>query len=251
MSEDLHKRLIAAGLGQAQAVVYVALSALGDAGAADIARQARLPRATTYGALEALAQAGLVSVTYSGRRKRFIAAPPQALLELPKRQETLLRSLIPELLGMRKQSQLRPQVAVHDGIAGIIRVNEALLQARGSYRYIGSAQEMVEAMGKTYLEDYVRRRIERRIQVQAIRVRGHESDLACLGDGKRWLREVRWLERPVDTGVGTIYLWDGRIGMVSTAEEPFAMIIESRELSAVMDCMFTGLWNLAQPAARR
>lgn len=249
MDHDLARRLAQAGLGRAQANAYVALVALGDAGAAEVARQARIPRTSAYAALAALAAAGLATPTVRGRRKRFIAAQPQTLLDLPRRQEALLRTLVGDLAGLARRRPVRPRIAIHEGREGIVHVNEQLLTVRSRrYRYIGSAQEMVDAMGADYLQDYVRRRVARGIHVQTIRVRGHESGLPCLGDGARWLREVRYLERPVARDLASVYLWDDRVSVISTIQEGYGIIIDSREFAAMLELVWETLWTTAVPA---
>lgn len=249
MDADLPRRLARAGLGRAQADAYVALLALGGAGAAEVARQARMPRTSAYGALAALAAAGLATVTCRGKRRSFLPARPQALLELPRRQETELRALVGELAGLAPRSRGKPRISLHEGHQGIIHVNELLLAAKGrAYRYIGSAREMGEAMGEDYLRDYVRRRVARGVRVRAIRVRGNEVPLPCLGDGERWLREVRHLRRGVASDLVSLYLWDDKVGIISTLQEGYGLVIESRELYALADLIWQVLWEVAEPA---
>lgn len=249
MDSTLSRQLVQAGLGRTQADAYLALTALGDAGAAEVARQAGMPRTSAYAALAALASAGLVTTTMRGRRKRFVAAPPKALLELPRRQESLLRSLLGDIGGLARRNQTRPRIAVHEGKAGIIHVNELLLSARSrSYCYVGSSREMVDAMGEEYLRDYVRRRVARGIRVRAVRVRGSEAKLDCLGSGARWLREVRYLDRPVDRDLVSLYVWDDRVSITSTIQEGFGIVIDSAECAAMVRLMWETLWEVARPA---
>jgi len=246
---DLARRLAGSGLGEAQAAALVALLALGSASPAEVARQARMPRSSTYGALAALARQGLATASLRGRRRRYLPAEPQSLLELPRRQEVLLRELIPDLAAIAVRSGHRPRLALHEGREGIIRVNEELLRTRSrQYRYIAGGADIAEALGETYLRDYVRRRVARGIRSRSIRVRSREVAVPCLGHGARWLREVRYLERPVSGAMVQLYVWDHRVAVISTMDEGWGLIIDSRELSALVDLVWGVLWEVATPA---
>lgn len=246
---DLAKRLARSGLGEAQAGALVALLALGSASPAEVARQARMPRTSAYGALAALARQGLATASFRGRRRRYVPAQPQTLLELPKRQEAELRELIPDLAAIAVRGGSRPRIAVHEGREGIIQVNEDLLRTRSrEYRYLAGGSDIVEALGETYLRDYVRRRVARGIRVRAIRVRGREVALPCLGHGTRWLREVRYLDRPVAGDLVQLYVWERRVGVISTLNEGWGMTIDSAELAALVDLVWGVLWEVATPA---
>ncbi|MEK7413465.1 MAG: helix-turn-helix domain-containing protein [Planctomycetota bacterium] len=244
---DLAKRLAQSGLGDVQAGAFVALLQLGSGSPAEVARQARIPRTSAYAALAALSRQGLVTASFRGRRRRYAAAQPQALLELPRRHEAQLRDLMPDLLAVAVGQGSRPRIAIHEGREGIFRVNEELLLARSRhYRYFGGGADIVEALGETYLRDYVRRRVARGVRVSAIRVRSREVALPCLGAGSRWLREVRYVNRSVVGDLAQLYVWDNRVAVISTMHEGWGMIIDSAELAALVGLVWGVLWDVAE-----
>lgn len=249
MDDDLVRRLVLTGVDRTRASALVALMSLGSAGPAEVARAAQIPRSTAYGVLDALVRDGLATATRSGRCRRFSANGPQALLELPRRQEQRLRELMPDLLQLAAATVDRPRISIHEGAEGIRRVNEELLTTReGEYRYIAGATDIVASLGEAYLRDWVRRRVALKIRCRSIRVRSRELDLPVLGHGTRWLREVRYIDRLPTGGLAQIYVFDRRVGVISTRAEGWGMLIDSPETAAVFDLMWRTLWERATPA---
>ena len=142
----------------------------------------------------------------------------------------------------------RPRIAIYEGVAGIIHVNEDLLTVKsGEYHMVGSAQEMLDVLGEAYLKDYVQRRVAKGITSWAIRVRGREVALPFMGDGERWRRKLRYLRQSVVGDLVSIYLYDQKVAVVSGMGEGFAMIIESSELSTMLGLLWRVVWDAAEP----
>jgi hypothetical protein len=245
---DAEAGLADLGMGVSAVRVYLALLRSGPCAASVAARQARIRRPTVYGALGELAERGLVVKTMRGSRALYAAETPRRLLEWPRRQEAAVRALLPELLALAGSAPARPRIAIYEGVAGIIQVNEDLLTVKsGEYRYIGSTQEMFDVLGEAYLKDYVRRRVALGIRSWAIRVRGREVGQPWMGDGERWLRKVRYLHQNVAGDLVSIYLYDQKVAVVSGMSEGFAMIIDSGELSTMLGMLWKVVWAVAEP----
>lgn len=73
-------RLVALGLDEAEAAVYVHLSMLGSSKASDIASALKLPRTDAYRSLQSLSERGFAVASLS-RPIRFTAAAPERLFE--------------------------------------------------------------------------------------------------------------------------------------------------------------------------
>lgn len=245
---DANAGLVDLGLGVTAARVYLALLRTGPVAASVVAKQARVRRPTVYGALSELAGRGLVAKTMRGARAVYSAETPRRLLDWPRRQEATARALLPELLALAGSAPNRPRIAIYEGVAGIIHVNEDLLTVKsGEYHMVGSAQEMLDVLGEAYLKDYVQRRVAKGITSWAIRVRGREVALPFMGDGERWRRKLRYLRQSVVGDLVSIYLYDQKVAVVSGMGEGFAMIIESSELSTMLGLLWRVVWDVAEP----
>jgi HTH-type transcriptional regulator, sugar sensing transcriptional regulator len=245
---ELVQRLTSVGLSAKEAAVYVALTQTGTATVAEIARKAGIKRPTAYGVLEDLVTKGLAIAGAPGQRRSYSIESPRQLLDLPRKQEAALKDLMPELLALADATPSKPRIRFYEGYDGVRRVSEDLLTTRdGEYRYFGAAQDFMKAFGERYLKDYVRRRVALGIHSYAIRVRSREVPQPFLGDSERYLRTVRLLDEPVIGDVVTLYIYDQRVGVVSTLREGYGLVIESRELVAMLTMMWRALWAVAKP----
>jgi predicted DNA-binding transcriptional regulator len=78
--QDVIDRLVALGLDDTDASVYVHLSMLGASKASDIASALKLPRTEAYRSLQTLSERGFATASLS-RPIRFTASPPEKLFE--------------------------------------------------------------------------------------------------------------------------------------------------------------------------
>lgn len=71
-----------AGLSDKEIAVYVTALTLGPSTVQVIARRAQVARGTTYVTIEKLLEQGLMTQYVEGKRKFFVAEPPQQILRL-------------------------------------------------------------------------------------------------------------------------------------------------------------------------
>ncbi len=219
------------GFSEKKAVLYTTLLARGRGSAAQLAAAAKLKRTTAYDILEELANENLVSVTFDGNKRVFVAEPPENLHQLIDRQARAVDQLMPGLKDLFYRSNSRPRIRYFEGSEGIRYVHEELLKVvQKEYFYFGSISGFVDALGRDYLESFVRRRVRRRIWSNAIRIRSQEIDSPYMMPGDENYRRVRYLSRSVADYVANLTLYDGKIAICSTSHENYAMIIESAEM---------------------
>lgn len=239
--------LMRIGFGAKQSALYLVLLEQGKGTAAELARSAGIKRTTAYDLLGELEEQKLVAVTFSGRRRIFAAEPPENLQRLIDRQKSVLDQLLPSLNDMFYRHGERPRVRYYEGVEGIRYVHEELLKVKaGEYFYFGSMQGFRNALGEDYLVDFIRRRIRRKIWSNALRIRAREIDdpLAAAGDNN--YRRVRYLTRPLVGEVANLTLYDNKIAVCSSAGENYGMIIESREMHAILKLIWDCLWASAE-----
>jgi hypothetical protein len=232
------------GFSENRRAVYLALLDMGETGAAAVAKRAALKRTTVYELLEGLVSDGLAHEGRHGSRRTFIAEDPQALHGLVRRQEKALGRLLPLLLSRGAGAATKPRLRYYAGIDGVRRVNEMLLEnGVREYRYFGSVREMVELLGESWLRQFVRRRVALGIRSRAIRVRSREvAGLPWMREGGRYLREVRYLPRPVTGELASLYLLPDRILVSAGRKECYGMVVESRELAGILGLLWESIW---------
>lgn len=235
------------GLNGRQAKVYLALLQLGSGTAIDIAKSTRLKHPTVYDVLDVLKARSLVSETYAGGRKLFSAESPDRLRIAEEERRHTLEGLLPDLQALYRGGEKRPRVRVYIGPEGMVAVDEELLSSQTKeYFYFGGVREMVQNSSKEHLSDYYQKRISRGIWSNAIRIRGKEEEmLDYMQSGERHLRRIRYLPKPILENAAGVYLYDGRVAVISALKENYAMIIESGELFLLLKTIWDCMWEIA------
>ncbi len=95
--KELVAQLIAIGLSDHEAIVYIAGLKCGPSLLAALARGAEIARSTTYEVVETLAKRGLFSLSTNQKRTVYTATAPTQLLKEVLEREYRIRAIIPEL----------------------------------------------------------------------------------------------------------------------------------------------------------
>lgn len=243
IEEDLRQL----GFSEKKAAVYLALLGLGRGTAAELATAARVKRTTVYDLLEELRAEQLVSVTFVGNKRYFAVETPENLRLLAEDRLRTVDRLLPGLKELFNRNSRLTRVRYFEGVEGLRYVHEELLRVKsGEYFYFGSISGFVDALGRDYLDNFVRRRITRGIWSNAIRIRSQEVDSPELMPGDENLRRVRYLSRSLPDHVANLTLYDGKIAICSTSEENYAMIVESREMFTILKLIWDCMWEAAE-----
>ena len=91
------------GLTKFQARLYVAGLSLGPTLMAILAREANVRRTTSHYLMDELQRRKFFSTRKIGRRKYYIAATPEQLIEMTKNREQLVRSVYNPLKSFQKE----------------------------------------------------------------------------------------------------------------------------------------------------
>jgi len=106
------------GLPKNEATIYLELLKQGELSANHLAKKIGMDRTLTYTVLNNLIEKGLVSYTKKQNKKFFMAENPKHLLNPIKKQETLIKNLIPELSKIKKQKDSGYEINVYEGKDG-------------------------------------------------------------------------------------------------------------------------------------
>lgn len=237
------------GLNGRQAKVYLALLQMGSAGAIEIAKFTRFKHPTVYDVLDALKEKRLITESLVGGRKLFSAEDPARLKLIENERQRTLDALFPDLQALYQNGTSRPRVRVYTGNEGLKIVDNELLEVKSKeYFYFGGVREMLQNSSEEHLTGYYRKRLERGIWSNAIRIRGPEPELEYMQSGERHLRRVRYLPRPIFDNVAGLYIYDHNVAVISALKESYAMIIESRELSVLLKNIWQCIWEISESA---
>lgn len=244
---DMIEELKKFGLSEKEARVYLASVELGDTTASAISIKSNLPRTLVYDILERLIELGLISYAIKANKKHFTAANPQELVRILKDKERVISNIMPSLMEMSKaHGSQRPQVEVYEGKEGMKTVMDDILRS-GAKEFLGygssrSSYEIIPA----FMEEWHKRRIKQKVVMKVIynntkqtrdKVRHLQSSL----------KYAHYKLMPIEVELPTAtVIYAGKVVLQSWTKEPFAVMIESKEMAENQKRYFEQLWKIAK-----
>lgn len=138
--DELPVELARLGLSEKEAAIYLAALELGPSTVQDLAKKARVNRATAYLLLDALALRGLVSTFVKSKKRSFVAESPERFLALLRTQrdeldlrETEFSKVLPQLLALFNRESVRPQVRYFEGKEGLLTTRQIFEALTGDF----------------------------------------------------------------------------------------------------------------------
>lgn len=246
LSKNMYKgALIAAGLSPKQATVYEACLSSGAATIPELAREAELKRTTVYGIVDELVSLGLLRANYKGKRKRFEAQDPARIGEILDERKKRLDGVLPELSDLFISRTSRPKITYFEGRDALRKVYDDVLECTSKQvKMIARVRQHNEAVGDAFVKEFIRKRIERGIVAQVLHPKAGDMYTSERGtESAKLKRHVRYLP-PNVFHAAMIMIYDRKVAMVSTKEENFGFIVESKEFSNTLSAYFDFMWGL-------
>lgn len=243
----IENQLAALGLDEKERKFYLAALQLGSASVTEIASKAGLSRTLGYDLVARLESRGLVSQVGGERAMKVVVEDPSVLLLHWERTRSILDNVVPELKSLFNASPFKPRIRFYDGEDGIRKVLWGTLET-SSKTLLGilSMNELLETPGKAGMQEYIAERIRRGIHLRVIRSSQHETDADWPSSSEQF-RELRYAPKDVDLGM-TMYVYDNKVCYLSSRQENYALVIESKELATLNRNLFEGLWASSQVA---
>lgn len=168
MDQSLLQKL---GMTGKEIKLYLKLLEFGGAGANTLAKSIGENRTSTYSLLTAMQKKGLISFFKKGSVKYFSATSPKVLVDRFCDDASQLKGLLPQLLAITNIYAQKPKITFYEGVEGIKQIAEILLEVPGSVResFMGIDEKTIHPeIKKYYEEDFVNRRIEKKILYRGI-----------------------------------------------------------------------------------
>jgi sugar-specific transcriptional regulator TrmB len=210
-----------------------------------VATKAGVSRTNGYDLLARLEGRGLVLQADGPNGVRLVSAEdPSVLLSNWQRTRGILDELVPELKSLFNAHTVKPQIRFFEGREGIWKALWETLDSRSDMLMgILSMRELVEVPGLEAMNSYIQERVRRGKRLRVLRSVGRETqDIWPASEAE--MRELRYVPRSVDLGM-TMYLHDDKVTYLSSERENFALVIESRALTALNRSMFEALWSIS------
>lgn len=253
----LEQTLTSIGLSPKEAAMYLVLLETGMQPTSILARKAGFNRGTAYVILHELLAKGLA--TKSTRRKRQYFAPlePQHLLRFLYHREKELQSqklraqaIMGSLLALRRPLAEQPKIEFFEGPEGARAVLESTLASQEKHlRAFLSIADVLAFVGSDAFDEYTERRIADGYTLHAIRTLEKDKQAFAKDPrSRRYVtntrerREIRYAPEELAFPM-TMYMFDNKLAVISSEQENFAVIIESREFAEMQKKLFELLWR--------
>ena len=229
------------GLSENQAKIYVACLELGESSIQDIAESSGINRTTIYTFIDELLDNGILSQTIRGKKKRYAATPPEELKLLIKKREALLGQILPELTALTKASREKPKVQFYDGIGGLKKVYEDLLNYKNTIAVGWASEDIPELFGREWTHRYVKKRVARNIEEWMIYPKSKTGEEYRSLD-KEHKRKSKVVDRKKYHFEIEINIYKNRVAMTS-AKDKVGVIIESQPIANTWKKIFAMCWD--------
>lgn len=235
-----------AGFSEKETKVYLALLELGEASVSDIAKKAKVDRATVYRILQKLLAIPLVQ-TYQERKKtRWAALNPRYLIDYVNRKKRAVVELFPDLQALYNLNEEKPKLSYFEGEDGLKELTANIIKEtkhRGellSFSAPGAAA--VYHTKKEFLKlawDRIKKQIMSKILIPSIKeVPGYAEG----EDFKNW-RHVKIVNAKKFPFKATINIWNNKISIMTVRTHPIGVVIESKDIADTMRSIFEFFWD--------
>jgi sugar-specific transcriptional regulator TrmB len=232
--------LIRIGIEEKLAKVYLAGLKVGSTNATNLAKISDTKRGSIYGFLKELKQLGLCSESVKGKKKIFTMSDPNYLKVLQNDRENYLNNIMPKLRQIVTIPNI-PKVQVYNGIEEVKMAYEITLTSKTEIYTIESVNSTVSGIGEKYVDDYIKRRVQKKINVKLL---ANDEKLAKFFKEKdeEELRKTKIFPFKLNLGID-VEVWDEKVLFVSFENPAFAVLIEDRKISSSLKSIFEFIWK--------
>lgn len=253
MIDDL---LTGIGLSEKEARMYVTLLRHGTQPTSVLAKKAGLNRGTGYVILHELLEKGLAIKTTRKKIQYFAPLDPDQLIKFVdhqrqelKGQKEQIQAMMGQLVAISNPLTSKPKIQFFEGQEGARNVLDSTLKSKEKLlRAFLSIADVSDFAGAEYFNDYTSRRVKNGYILHAIRTL--EKDRIALErdiyarryqTSRKEHRDIRYVSDDLAFPV-SIYMFDDKLAVLSSKEENFALLIESRELAQMQKKLFELIW---------
>ena len=211
-----------------------------------LARATRVRRGTVYEVTNRLIDSGFIKVIISGGRRHFIAEDPRAVAARYKEYSETFSSQLPEFLAIQNASEIKPKITYFEGEDEVWKIYDDTLKQDQIILSYTSVIDMNLLLDPKNIENYIRRRVERRIPVKIIAL-DSEVSRQWKVRGREELREIRLIPKERYNFSADVEIYGNKVAVISYKEKVFGIIIESDQISQMYRSAFELMWQWTNP----
>lgn len=229
--------LIEFGIEEKEGKIYLAALEIGIGSVANIAKKARINRATTYYILERLKGKGLITESIQKKKRQFVAASPDKLGDLIERRRKMLDRILPMLRGLENNNEKKPKIEYFEGAEGMVQLWLDNLTADGEILTVAGPNTYI----LRHVPDYIEQRVKKKIMLKMIVPDTAEMRRMKENDPSS-LRLMKLVPRDLYPFKIHIDMYNDKVAIISFEEE-IGLLIQSRDTTDTMRSFFQLAWN--------
>ncbi|MCR4322734.1 MAG: hypothetical protein NUV61_01450 [Candidatus Azambacteria bacterium] len=244
--ENIEGKIESLGLSEKEAMVYIALLKAKEATVIQLARVTGIKRTSIYHCLESLIEKGLIMKIMKEDKAFYLAEDPKVSLDgLLRQKKTIIDAIVPELKNMFGTGAFQPEIKIYHNMNGMRKmISDSLSTKEKVYRYYISDLHVEDLVGEDFMDDFVRQRIKLGVKVFSLRTFSYRPAREKDVIHSKEFREVRFFPENVVIKP-YISIYDDKVMVVSSKEEKFGFVIQSKSFADAQKAIFDMVWNSA------
>jgi sugar-specific transcriptional regulator TrmB len=238
------------GLKEKEAKIYIALLREGSQLANYIAKKTNILRSSIYDYLDILLDKGFITYTIISGKKYFQAVDPQKILdnfeEQKKREEEVLKQIVPELTKLKATAEKKAKVEVFEGKEGMKSAFSYILKEYPKEICVYGSSGVSYKLLPFFMEHWHRQRIKQEIPIRIIYNQTKETKERIEKGPSMKLMQIRFSPIKNFSLTGTMIYNDKVLITMWNPESPLAISIESKEICKDYKSNFEILWKVAK-----
>ena len=150
---------------------------------------------------------------------------------------------------IKEAATIEPKIKIYSGADGVRKVLNELLWCHDIETYtMWPISNMVDVLGKDYLEHLNRVRIKNKVSIKGLWPHNKKVQLKefpFLGVGGGHLRELRTAPKEVVWDM-SYWIYGDKVAFISSKRELFGFVVHSRDFVDLLKTQFNVIWKLSK-----
>lgn len=248
MDDIIQDALKLLGLNLKEIRFFEACFKIGPAVINEVAKEARLKRATAYLIAQDLIKKGLINEDFKEYGKKIFTVDPEKLKNILankqralRRKELEIEEKLPQLQALYQASEIRPKVKVFEGNNGLLSVWKDILSSKSEI-LLWTNQDTENLFFTDVLhEKFIQERVRKGLFIRVLAVNNQEGKKLISNEGTL-LREVKLLPDEIKFSAET-YIYDNKVAILDYTKDIIGVIIESVPVNQFQKVIFEMVWK--------
>lgn len=223
------------GFTSNEAFVYEVLLKEGNISAGRLAAKCSIHRRSVYDILERLCAKGVAGYMKENNLKVYSVSNPKELLDIARKKEFEVQSLLPELEEIYSRTKTRRETVFFKGKNGVRHIFEDQINEKSEILIIGGSNKVYELL-KYYIPHYERERVKYGIKTKLILDTKEMVDIP--------LSEIKYVD--YNLGPTAINIYSNKVAIIVWSKNPYAILIDDENVTKSYRQYFEMMWKIGK-----